>query len=68
MRTEARAPVNMLAQANTLDMSRQPWRHDRLPDGRPGASTVKPLREPPVIHWEEELLEGAENTYTDQQN
>ncbi len=42
-----RASANLLAQASTLDMSRPPWRHDRLPDGRPGASTVKPPRNCP---------------------
>ena len=47
MRTEARAPVNLLAQASTLDMSRPPWRHDRLPGGRPGTSTVKYCRSRP---------------------
>ncbi len=41
MRTGARAQANLLAQASTLDMSRPPWRHDRLPGGRRGTSTVK---------------------------
>ena len=55
------ASVNLLAQASTLDMSRPPWRHDRLPDGRARDFNCEVLREPPAIHWKEKLLEGAES-------